>query len=443
MKSIPNELEKGNFQTKHQHAFQETTLYFFDFETGPQGFLGIDGTDVGIKWHTSDEFWTYEGKAWWCGEKRGNEWGYDDLWYEVLDTPHDQPIDLTGVASPKLTMKARWTCEPPAEPESNYQSDWDGWTVWVSTNGGASFDEWLEPSGGYNCVHDTSWAYQMHGKFIPGGVPVFNDSSDSWVDVEFPLDTYIGQEVVLRIAFLSDQVLSTFGTQPFVRSDTSYHGLFIDNFSVDDDATNLFLDNADDKVHLTPDYLVRGNFWELTEDNSHSPTHSWHIDADDHWSLFSNWLETPWIELPSPKPPLGLGTDEGWFPYLSFYVYNDMPDFDGDGWEDMDIYLFEITADGVHWEQQAAHQPASGWDTTWALWRFNRWIKRRIFNCRGESVRFRWRVETDSDNNGGNGAGLFIDDVRVYATKIQDDIGISNIDISFPNSVDLPASVTV
>ena len=143
---------------------QVETLYFYDFESGTQGFESVDGTDIGLKWHTTDDVPTveggfYDGKAWWCGEIAygydGDDllYGYGDWWFQTLETPI---IDLREASSPTLTMVANWACEP-SDPESaDPPLDWDEWNVWVSTDGGATFDEFLIPVGGYNATWDTS-----------------------------------------------------------------------------------------------------------------------------------------------------------------------------------------------------------------------------------------------------------------------------------------------
>ena len=71
----------------------QEVLWHWDFETAPEPgeFRGIDGTDVGVMWHTQNTYNVHSGKNWWCG-KEGLDlnglpgWGYGDWWYQTLDT---------------------------------------------------------------------------------------------------------------------------------------------------------------------------------------------------------------------------------------------------------------------------------------------------------------------------------------------------------------------
>ncbi|UCE19623.1 MAG: hypothetical protein JSV84_04565, partial [Gemmatimonadota bacterium] len=432
---------------------QVETLYSFDFEDSDQGFQQIDGTDMGAKWHrTGDvppaEGGMYDGQAWWCGDvalgfdQDDLLYGYGDWWFQVLETP---VIDLREATSPTLTMVANWSVEP-SDPESaDPPVDWDGWTVWISTNGGASFDEFLIPVGGYNSPWDTAAAYEFHGIYVPGGVSVFSDSSHGWVDIEFDLSDYVGQEVVLRVAFLSDWCTSTFnlmgGNDCGSPADhPEYYGVLIDNFSVDDPAAgNLFFDDADGAVNLIASHINRGYNWERTETNAYSPTHSFHINADDIRDLEVNWLETPWLKL------------DGMFGWITFYVFCDMPDQDGDGDNTLDDnYGVEITTDGILWTHMthdymrypdfASDTTAEGFPTNpfWAQLNEDTLYNGTLDLARYAaeySIKIRILPTADNNDDGGNGTGLFIDDFLIQARGAPaHDAGVRRIDIPFPNT---------
>ncbi|UCE19187.1 MAG: hypothetical protein JSV84_02245, partial [Gemmatimonadota bacterium] len=439
---------------------QIETLYSFDFESGAQGFQSVDGTDIGTKWHTTSDVppiigGFYDGNAWWCGETgygydgENLLYGYGDWWFQVLETP---VVDLREASSPTLTMVANWTIEV-SDPESaDPPIDWDGWNVWVSTNGGASFDDFLIPVGGYNALWDTSRAYEFHGIYYPGGISVFNDSSHGWVDVEFDLSDYVGQEIVLRVAFVSDWCFSTFflpgGTEcPGAADQPDFYGVLIDNFSIDDPGLgNIFFDNGDDQQNLIPSNVIRGDYYSLTETNAHSPTHSFHIDADDVPDISSNYLETPWLKL------------NGMFGWITFWVYCDMPDADGDDDNTLDDnYGVEITTDGILWTDMTTDYmrfDEFAADTTeegnprnpfWAQMNEDTIYNGTLDLARyagSDSIKIRIFPQTDGNDDGGNGSGLFIDDFLLEARGAPaQDAGVQRIDIPFPNTADYTTQI--
>ena len=433
---------------------QVETLYSFDFEDGAQGFQTIDGTDIGTKWHTTDELPTimdgfHEGKAWWCGDiglgfDQGDVlYGYGDWWFQILETP---VVDLREASSPALTMKANWTCEESDPASGETGVDWDGWNVWISTDGGANFDEFLIPVGGYNCVWDTSRAFEFHGIYYPGGVTLFNDTSFGWVDVEFDLSDFVGQEVVLRVVFISDWCYSTFNLpggnncSPVVDHPDIY-GVLIDDFSIDDPGLgNLFFDNADDQVNLIPGNIALGDRWELTEANSHSPTHSFHIDADDVYADSDvNFLESPWLKL------------DGMFGWITVWTYCDMPDQDGNNDDALDDYYFVmISTDGILWNELTheymrfpdfAADTLEGGIPTNPFWEqlnedilYNGTLDLAQYAAE-DSIKIRFYPSTDGNDDGGNGEGWYIDDVLIEARGAPaHDAGVRRIDVNFPNT---------
>ncbi|UCE19496.1 MAG: hypothetical protein JSV84_03885, partial [Gemmatimonadota bacterium] len=441
---------------------QVETLYSFDFEDGAQGWQSVDGTDQGIKWHTTDDVPTimdgfHDGKAWWCGEVgQGYDlgdilYGYGDWWFQVLETP---VLDFREVSGPTLTMKGNWTIEESDPASVDNPVDWDGWNVWVSTDGGASFDEFLIPVGGYNCLNDTSRALEFHGIYYDGGVPLFNDTSFGWVDVEFDLSDYVGQEaVVIRVAFFSDWCFSTFNmpggndcTDP--ADHPSLYGLLIDDFSIDDPGQgNLFFDNADDQENLIPGAVTIGDNWTLTDVRSYSPSHSYFIDADDMRDAGNvNWVETPWMKL------------DGMFGWITFMVYCHMPDQDGDGDDALDDYYnVEITTDGRFWTHLthdymrypdfAADTTAEGFPANpfWA--QLNEDV---IYNgtldlaryATEDSIKIRISMTSDNNDDGGNGEGVFFDDMLLEARGAPgQDAGVRRVDVPFPNTANYPTPV--
>ena len=406
-KDVPHVWERKELGPKVVNSAQVETLYFFNFEEDSLEFQSIDGTDVGIMWHIEDEFLPWASRtqcspAHWRLSTPHSPDGYGDWWYQVLDTP---PIDLPYAKNINLTIMARWAIEPPAEEYA-----FDGWAVRVSTDGGVSFDGGLEPTEPIDVFRDSCWAFQFHGEHVSEGVAGFAGSNDEWTNLEFSLADYAGQNVVVRLAFVSDGCASTHAYPSSCGDDPhpDWYGVLIDDFTVEVYTIVLFLDDADEFINLVPAPIIRGNCWELTTSDSHSDSHSWWIDVDDSLEFNTNWLETPWLKIPV----------EGYIE-ASFWMKNDMPDSDGDGDDDLgDYFEVSVTPDEKSWIRLFHDYDRNGDDETWMLWvddslsngtlRLNDW--------RGDSLKLRWLVTSDGNHDGGNGTGMWIDDVLITKT---------------------------
>lgn len=451
-------------------TLQETTLYFWDFEDGDGGFTAEDFGDVGTKWQTTDEYWTHDGsKAWWCGERRENIWGYGDFWSQTLDMA--ESIDLSGTSEPLLSFDARWRMEcsgdSSLECRESYeecfingilQADWDGLVVYISTDGGTTFppEQYLLPTDlTHICVCGTLWSHQVAaGYFVTGGIKGLNGDSQGWVHLEYPLHDYKIENIVIRFHFCSDAALSTFSDFRPAYQDTTLHGFFLDNISVDDDGSNIFFDDADDEVFMVPGYTFRNNnIWQYVDNATEgpSPSHAWVGDGDNERSMKSVWLESPWFELP-----------EGWYPELRYWFKCDMPDFDGNHNRILDdFYDVKISADGNVWSKLIHHwarEPEGFSDTTgytsdchfetwWGYMHDDLTYNGRLTlnDYVGQTVKIYWRTVSDADDDCGNGTGLWLDNIEIVALPLQSecDFAVTNMAISNPVSVNYITPVQV
>lgn len=443
------------------------TLYFWDFEDGAGGFTCKNMSDIGAMWHTTDEYWTYDGSnAWWCGTPRdaannfSDVWGYGSAWSQTLDM--EQAVNLSGTSNPVLSFDARWSCEgsdfntyADCFVDGILQGDWDGLVVYVSTDGGATYppENFILPTDlTHVCVCGTLYSHQVAtGYFVPGGIKGLNGNSEGWRHMEYPLDNYKTGNVVLRMHFCSDECLSTFDEYS-CGQDTSFHGFFIDNISVDDGGSNIFFDNGDDEIHLVPSVTSRNNIWHYVDGaaDAPSPTHAWVADADDEWNLESVWLESPWFEIP-----------EGWFPELRYWFKCDMPDFDGDHDTDLeDYYEVHISEDGMAWTALYHHWPRmtegfsdiTGYDQTchfetwWSYVNDDLMYNGRmtLWNYSGRTVKLRWLTHSDTNDDCGNGTGLWLDNIEIVGRESAPyDMGVDRIDYSTPNAVGSQTRVTL
>ena len=98
-----------------------------------------------------------------------------------------------------------------------------------------------------------------------------------------------------------------------------------------------------------------------------------------------------------------------------------------------------MTAQGVAWEEifydygGALSPGGSGWDSYDAGDPWNGNVNLDLSNFAGSDVIFRWRVRLDDNDDGGNGAGLFIDDFHVWKVEYNVVPTVQNLSISSGN----------
>lgn len=174
-----------------------------------------------------DSFNNWDGLSLWCGDSQLT--GYGNYWLQYLYLP---ALDLSGTTSPKLSCMGFWAVENP--PDSSFFYDgFDGCNVWVSTNGGKTFNVAYPSSPQYNCQSMFSFAY-----FIAGHIAGWGGSSEGWIPVEFDLSGYKSDSVIIRFAFASDIDYCT-------SNDPLLYGFFVDDIVVSDGGNILFENYGD------------------------------------------------------------------------------------------------------------------------------------------------------------------------------------------------------
>lgn len=414
--------EKIRINPEYPQTDDDTLLLHFDFEDGMGDWTTEDLTVQTNHWNP-DPYNAYEGNSWWCGDTNvvGSGYnGYDNFWLQYMDTPE---IDLTAATAPSLTFQVYWSVESPASATTPYDG-WDGCNVWISTNGGLDFTPILPVTPAYTCNSLSSFG-SVYG--LGPNIPGWADQSTTWRPAEFNLASYIGRNVIIRIAFCSDRAVASSTGHP------ELIGFFVDDVQVADGANVLFLDNGDDPP-VGGDFtfeqgLPFGDHWEMTTTSSFSPTHSMRVDDDNFY--INNALITPSMEL--------LDDFTLWFEYavrcdmpdtthgtstaLRDYYFVDLSDDDGETWTN----LFYDYARGYcypNWGICGIDTPYAGQMST------------EISQWAGETVKLRFRCVTDGDHTTGNGQGLFIDDLWIFGNNVPgDDVGASDLYIPFPNTV--------
>jgi len=177
-------------------------------------------------WHV-DSWSAYQGGlSWWCADPSlGNSGGYDNAWYEGLDT---DPVLLSGT-NPKLEFVHRYSVENPGGEPADYNA-WDGMNVRISSDGGSTWQVLQNPVPAYTNTSLYSFGDQ-HGE--GPGIPGWAGSLTNWTNVTFDLSTFTGQTVKIRFAFASDPAFST-GDNP------NLFGWQIDNIIITSSSDTLY-----------------------------------------------------------------------------------------------------------------------------------------------------------------------------------------------------------
>ena len=401
---------------------EDSLMYSEGFENGLGDWSSDDCTDAGIKWHISNFNGYSSTNSWWCGDSALG--GYDNHWLQYLVTP---VLDFSAVADPILTFKLYYAIEGTGGTPPLYDG-WDGCNVWASMDNGATWEVINPTIPAYNC--ESLYSFGEDWGMGPG-IPGWAGSSGGWVDAEFDLSPIAGAEQVqIRFAFCSDPAICTI-------NDSTCIGFFVDEVSIDDGAANLLYNDADGIAYPEEFTLdtgpVAGDYWQLTDVTSASGDWSAWCDHAYHYNL-SDALVTPWIYIP-----------EGYVKvYFTFWLWCDLPDFDGDnnGYLE-DYYQVEVSTDGVIWESLFYDYGGEGrpgaWNVGWEEYEPSLYNPMELTEYAGQSVKLRWRVITDGDDNGGVGTGMYIDDFSVWCSNACDhDAGADNLYIPFPTSMSMP-----
>ncbi len=431
---VGNNVVAQNFRLARPDPFtrlgeldQEDTIFFDDFE-GEIEWESIDQTSSPAQWRVSD-FQAYQGGlSWWCGDPAIP--GYDNAWLQYLDTPI---IDLSdAVNGLTLEFRLRYGVESGNPTNPDYDG-WDGCNVWISTNAGLTWDVLEDPSRPYEETSLLSFGL-IHG--MGPGIPGWSGISGAWFPCTFDLDDYIGEPAVqFRFALASDAGICSRNNPLFV----SY---LIDEVLVSDGITD-FLENDAEGIAFPDDFEPQpqggtGITFELQTQEYHSATHAWQCENGEN--LFSRLISPP-FEVPSADRRT----------FVTYWVYCDWPDADGDGDNTLeDYYQIEVLDNAGHYEMIGYDYGYNGSDQGWVLRtdalmggeplemiELTAWAE--------QTVQVAFRTRTDDDQDGGVGSGLYIDDFAVLASAGWDhDVAVYPLNIPFPTTAGrlIPATAT-
>ncbi len=396
----------------------DSVYYLEDFESGATGWTTMDLTSPGYMWH-ADNFNGYAGtNSWWCADPL--LMGYNNHWLQYLVTP---TLNFTGVTNPVLTFNMYYAVESPGGEPPPYDG-WDGCNVWVSVNGGTTWQVINPTTPAYNCQNLYSFGFEWG---MGPGIAGWGGSSGGWVNASFNLAPLVGySNVKLRFAFCSDPAYCTI-------DNPSLYGFFVDNVLITAGATTLLNNNADGTAIPGPFTYATGptsgDYWALSTASAHSPTHSMRCNTTNHFSL-SDAVVSPWLDIVAGNQTA-----------FRFWLWCDMPDWDGDGDNYLeDYYHIEVTTDEVIWNEVFydygdSTRPGGGiWEQYLPGMPFNGNLNLDLSAYAGQQIKLRWRVITDDNNDGGVGTGLYIDDLELFTTGLQHDVSAQKMKVPMPTS---------
>ncbi|MDD5529584.1 MAG: T9SS type A sorting domain-containing protein [bacterium] len=370
------------------------TDYSEDFESGATGWTSTVNIALAT-WH-SDTFQAFggTGKSWWMGGVPYID-GYDNLWYQTITSP--------SIILPDSALTLAFKMNIAVEPTSsdNGYDGWDGCNVRISTDGGVTWTVLTSPTPAYDGSHFFCFAQHGEGNNMPG----WAGTSGNWMDASFDLSAYANDTVMIRWVFASDPLGCT-------TDDAALFGWQIDSINV----AGVFTNDGEDTTGFTfagsPQQCV--DRWVLIDSVSHSPTHSYQCVKDTN---LMDALISPEIVIPNNDNPI-----------LSYYVYCDMPDWDGNADSTLeDFYTIGVsTNDGKTWNSFAYDHAGNGSESGWVqrdsgiLVADNQFDALALNAYKGDTVRFRWLVMTDNNDDGGVGTGLYIDDINITSVGIED-----------------------
>ncbi len=186
-----------------------------------------------VKWH-ADSWNAFDGigESFWVADPSiGDEGGYENGWYEVMDT---DIITLEGDTL-QLDFVHRYNVEDPAGASAPYNG-WDGMNVRISMDSGATWQVLNNPSVAYNSSSLYSFG-EIYGE--GSGVAGWGGKQLDWTPVSFDLSAYAGKNIQIRFAFASDLGLSTSDGAP------DLFGWQVDKIAISNSESNIYFNEGD------------------------------------------------------------------------------------------------------------------------------------------------------------------------------------------------------
>lgn len=159
---------------------------FFDTTNNPAQLWTITASPATPKWEATTGTYNTSPNSY-TDSKDGNY-----LANATVTMTLTNPLNLSGNPNPKLSFWTRYSIE----------SDWDAGFVKISTNNGST---WTALAGRY------TRSGSGQGEQVPAGIPCYDGTQTSWMQEEFNLAPYEGQQIKLRFELLSDVTIQQDG----------------------------------------------------------------------------------------------------------------------------------------------------------------------------------------------------------------------------------------
>jgi len=202
------------------------SVFFADFEDNDlTDWVSVDATAEPAHFHQTT-VGAYAGQSWAMNDpEMGTAGGYDDHWYQVLDSP---PVTLPDAAGNTITFQQNRNVEAIAGATTPY-TGWDGTNVRISSDGGATWEVLNSVSPAYTSTSLYSFGFEFGEGAGIGG---WGGSSNGWQAVTATIpDSYQNLEVMIRFAFASDPSYNT-------ADNPAMFGWIIDNIDIAGVLTN-------------------------------------------------------------------------------------------------------------------------------------------------------------------------------------------------------------
>ena len=292
-------------------------IYSEGFESGSiSPWVSKDETDFPPQWHLT-RWMTYGnmGLCWYMADTTlGSNGGYNDGWYQVLDT---DPVALSD-SNLQLTFYQRYSMETPGGEPAGYDG-WDGINVRISTDGGTTWTVLTNPTPAYTVASLYSFGFE-HGEGI--GVPGWTGLQNNWIQTIFDLSTYEGQNVKIRFAFASDGSYST-------PDQESLFGWEIDNIMITNSSDTLFSNDGNlSQMTALNNTATGADLWHIVQNDASEGTYyaSCNNSSNTYEPNMENSLTSDWFSLNQNSTNIymdfdlrGTWSDNNIFPNVDFF----------------------------------------------------------------------------------------------------------------------------
>ncbi len=383
---------------------EDTDLYLEDWEAGFGSWTHVDETGIAPQWHL-DSWMAYggSGESWWMADPTlGNDGGYNNSWYQVLDT---EGIAISGT-SPQLSFYHRFNVEGPGGEPTGYDG-WDGMNVRVSTDGGATWTVLANPTPAYTVTSLYSFGFE-HGE--GPGMAGWAGSLATWTQVTFDLSAFDGQTINIRFAFASDPAFAS-------PDDGTMFGWQVDDIMVTNSSATLFSNNgAATGMTATNNAAAGADLWTVRTGTAVSGTSF--ADCNDGTGTYApnmqNSLTSPWINLPSVISTA----------YLDFYVRGSF--VDNDVFPDVDFFGAYVQVEGESGRRFVSNitQDPGGSNFVYSDAPFDWGLFSATYSVGivdlstliGNNIRV--IIEFESDDDAPIGEGLQVEDVKIWTPDV-------------------------